>query len=185
MMMALSDEKREQVKALLATGAAKNDVAKKCKVSWATVDSISKENPDEIESFREHKRMQFVDRLWNSMDKALGLADKRIELALEASDKLDKLSDMIGDSDLDFKKAQELQNAITNLSTVPLGQISTFIGTMYDKHALMTGGKTGQIGVSGGLDNTNTDLTSMTPDERRARIDELNRRRGAGANSAS
>lgn len=141
-MMALSDEKREKVKALLATGAAKNDVAKKVGVSWATVDSISKEAPDEIESFREQKRTQFIDRLWNSMDKALGLADKRIQLALEASDKLDELSDAIGDSDLDPRKAQELQNAISNLSTVPLGQISTFIGTIYDKRALMLGEST-------------------------------------------
>lgn len=146
--MALSDEKREQVKALLATGAAKNEVARKCKISWATVDSISKENPDEIESFREQKRMQFIDRLWNSMDKALGLADKRIEIALEASDKLDAIADKIGDSELDFKQKQELQNAISNLSTVPLGQISTFIGTIYDKHALMTGGKTADVGLT-------------------------------------
>lgn len=35
--------------------------------------------------------------------------------------------------------------------------------------------------LSGGLDNTTQSLDSMTPAERRARIDELNRRRGAGA----
>lgn len=148
--MALSDEKREQVKALLATGAAKNDVAKKVGCSWATVDSISKEAPDEIESFRDDKRKQFIDRLWNSMDKALGLADKRIQLALESSDKLDELHDAIGDA-LDPKKAHELQTAINNLSTVPLGQISTFIGTIYDKHALMTNQNTANVGVNGGL----------------------------------
>lgn len=33
--------------------------------------------------------------------------------------------------------------------------------------------------------NLNTDLTQMTSDERRARIDELNRRRGNGATGAS
>ena len=146
--MALSDEKREEVKALLATGISKNDIAKRCKLSWSTVDNISKEEPDKIEKFREHKRTEFIDRLWSSMDKALGLADKRIQIAMEASDKLDELVDTIGDSDLDFKKAQELQNAISNLSTIPLGQISTFIGTIYDKHALMTGGKTADIGMT-------------------------------------
>jgi hypothetical protein len=146
--MALSDEKREQVKALLATGAAKNDVAKKSGVSWATVDSISKEEPDKIESFREHKRMQFVDRLWNSMDKALGLADKRISLAMDANQKLDDLHKAIGDSEMDPKKIFELQRAIEGISAVPLGQISTFIGTIYDKHALMTGGKTAEISLT-------------------------------------
>ncbi|UKS25033.1 hypothetical protein LOZ80_25995 [Paenibacillus sp. HWE-109] len=183
--VSIDDNTKEQIKGLLATGMAKNAVAKQIGVSWATVDKVSKEEPDNLESLREHKRTQFIDRLWNSMDLALGLADKKIQLALEASDKLDELSDAIGDSELDFKKAQELQNAITNLSTVPLGQISTFIGTMYDKHALMTGGKTGQLGVSGGLDNTTQDITGLSPDERRARIDELNRRRGNGTHSAS
>jgi len=147
MTMALSDERREEIKALLATGLSKNDIAKRCKVSWATVDTLSKQEPDKIENIREHKRTEFIDRLWNSMDKALGLADKRIQMALEASDKLDQLSDEIGDAGLDPKKAQELQNAITNLSTIPLGQISTYIGTIYDKHALMTGGKTSDVGV--------------------------------------
>jgi hypothetical protein len=146
--MALSDEKREQVKALLATGAAKNDVAKKCKISWATVDAIAKEAPDEIENIREQKRTQFIDRLWSSMDQALGLADKRIQLALDANHKLDELTEAVVDSDLDPKKAYELQKAISDISAVPLGQISTFIGTIYDKHALMTGGKTADIGLS-------------------------------------
>lgn len=36
------------------------------------------------------------------------------------------------------------------------------------------------LNIKGGLDNTSQDLTSMTPEERRARIDELNRRRGTG-----
>lgn len=147
-MMALSDEKREQVKALLATGMAKDKVAKTLKISWDTVNRISQEEPDKIEDFREIKRIQFVDRLWNSMDKALGLADKRIELALEASDKLNEMCDKISDSELDFKQKQELQNAINNLTTVPLGQISTYIGTIYDKHALMTGGKTADVGLT-------------------------------------
>lgn len=146
--MALSDEKRETVKALLATGAAKNDVAKKCKISWSTVDSISKEDPDGIANLREHKRSQFIDRLWSSMDEALKLADKRIALAIDANQKLDTLSDMVSDSDMDFKQKQELQKAIESISSVPLGQISTFIGTIYDKHALMTGGKTQDIGLT-------------------------------------
>lgn len=147
-MMALSDEKREQVKALLATGAAKNDVAKKCKVSWETVDRISKEAPDEIENLREHKRTAFIDRLWSSMDEALKLADKRISLAIDANQKLDQLSDMINDAKLHPKQVAELQHAIDSITSVPLGQISTFIGTIYDKHALMTGGKTADVGLS-------------------------------------
>ncbi|WP_051287564.1 hypothetical protein [Paenibacillus taiwanensis] len=42
-----------------------------------------------------------------------------------------------------------------------------------------------EVGLSGGLNNTTQDLSDMTPDERRARIDELNRRRGIGAPAAT
>lgn len=146
--MALSDEKREQVKALLATGLAKNDVAKRCKVSWSTVDSISKEEPDKIENFREQKRMQFVDRLWNSMDKALGLADKRIQMALDGAEKLDELTEAILDSDIDTRRAAELQQAIANVTSIPLSHISTFIGTVYDKQALMKGESTANTNMT-------------------------------------
>lgn len=111
-MMALSDEKREQVKALLATGAAKNDVAKKCKISWATVDAISKEEPDKIESLREDKKKQMIDKLWDNI---------------------------VAAQELGF---QMIAEAKTGQRDIPLGQISTYLGTLYDKRALMMGEST-------------------------------------------
>lgn len=146
--VALDDKTKEKVKALLTTGKAKNAIAKQVGVSWATVDKISKEEPDKLEKIREDKRSQFINRLWSSMDEALKLADKRIALAIDANQKLDELSEMIGDADLLPKQISELQHAIDSITSVPLGQISTFIGTIYDKHALMTGGKTQDIGLT-------------------------------------
>lgn len=105
--MALSDEKREQVKALLATGLAKNDVAKKCKISWATVDSISKQEPDKIESLREDKKKELIDKLWDNIVEA---------------------------QELGFQMIKEAKKGIRD---IPLGQISTYLGTIYDKRALM------------------------------------------------
>lgn len=105
--MALSDEKREQVKALLATGLAKNDVAKKCKISWATVDSISKQEPDKIENYREDKKKELIDKLWDNIVEA---------------------------QELGFQMIKEAKQGIRD---IPLGQISTYLGTIYDKRALM------------------------------------------------
>lgn len=144
----LTDSKIEQIKALLSAGVSKNAIANRLEVSWASVDKYSKQEPDKLESLREDKRAAFIGRLWDSMDQALGLADKRIKLAMDANNKLDDLSETIGDSEMDPKKIYELQKAIESITAVPLGQISTFIGTIYDKHALMTGGKTSEIGVS-------------------------------------
>ncbi len=39
--------------------------------------------------------------------------------------------------------------------------------------------------VTGGLNNTTQDITNLSPEERRARIDELNRRRGNGTHSSA
>ena len=119
--MALSDEKREEIKALLATGASKNEVARRCKVSWATVDSISKEAPDEIESFREKKREQFITRIWENIEDAIDLGHSMVREA------------KVGKRD------------------IPLSHISTYVGTLYDKQALMTNQNTSNIGVEGGI----------------------------------
>ena len=105
--MALSDEKREQVKALLATGLAKNDVAKKCRISWETVDRISKQEPDKIESYREDKKKELIDKLWDNIVEA---------------------------QELGFQMIKEAKQGIRD---IPLGQISTYLGTIYDKRALM------------------------------------------------
>ena len=105
--MALSDEKKETVKALLATGLSKNEVAKQCSISWSTVDSISKEEPDKIETIREDKKRQLIEKLWDNIVDAADLGHSMI-------------------------KEAKLGNR-----EIPLGQISTYLGTLYDKRALM------------------------------------------------
>lgn len=108
----LDDGKREHIKALLATGKAKNAVAREVGVSWASVDKISKESHDEIESLRDKKRIEFIDRLWETIVSAQELGVQMIEEA------------KLGERD------------------IPLGQVSTFLGTLYDKRALMLGEST-------------------------------------------
>lgn len=182
--MALSDEKREEVKALLATGISRNSVAKKLGISWATVEIISREEPDKIENYRELKRVQFIDRIWDSMDEALRLGDIKIKLAKDSAETLEILMDKLEDNgQLKPEHVVEISNSISAMGNIPLSHISTYFGTLYDKQALMQGKSTSNVGVSGGMDNTNTDITLLTPDDRRARIEELNRRRGNGANS--
>jgi transposase len=116
--IAPDDETKEMVKALLATGKAKNQVAKEVGLSWATVDKISKEDPDDLERLREHKRTEFVKKLWVNIEDAIELGHTMI---LEAKE---------------------------NKREIPLSHISTYVGTLYDKQALMTGGKTADVGVT-------------------------------------
>ena len=52
----IDDRTKEHIKQLLATGMAKNAVAKQVGVSWATVDKVSKEEKDSLESLRDQKK---------------------------------------------------------------------------------------------------------------------------------
>jgi hypothetical protein len=117
--IALDDKTKEQIKALLATGLAKNQVAIKVGVSWATVDKVSKESPDSLECLREQKRQDFIDKIWDNIEDAIELGHTMI------------------------KEAKE------NKREIPLSHISTYVGTLYDKQALMNGDPTANVG--GGL----------------------------------
>lgn len=117
--MALSDAKREQVKALLAMGKSKNEIAKEVKISWETVDRISKEEPDKIETFREQKRNETIEKIWANIEDAIELGHSMVKEAKQGK------------------------------RDIPLSHISTYVGTLYDKQALMQGDPTQN--VSGGM----------------------------------
>jgi transposase len=120
----LTDELKEQIRTHLVISDNKNEIAKNLNVSWATVDKIHKEmrdSPEEevkFEKLREDKKTEMINVIWSSMMKAASLGDRLV------------------------------QEALDNKRDIPLNHVSTYYGTMYDKHALMTGGKTADIGLS-------------------------------------
>lgn len=121
----LTDELKEQIRALLVLGDNKNDVAKKLGVSWSTVQKLEKEikdDPEEnekFESLRDKKKEQMIEKIWASLEDAAELGHSMIKEA------------QIGKRD------------------IPLNQISTYYGTLYDKMALMQGENTANIGGEG------------------------------------
>ena len=70
------------------------------------------EKTEDFVEFRMEKRKEFVEKAWETIGNALKLADRRIKNALENGEEL------------------------------PLREISTYIGTMYDKAALAAGEET-------------------------------------------
>lgn len=120
----LTDELKEQIRAHLVLGDNKNDVAKKLEVSWSTVDKISKEiqqHPEENEKFvklRENKKEQIIDEVWSGFVNGVKLGNRMIEEALEGK------------------------------REIPLNQLSTYNGTMYDKMALMKGESTNNTNMT-------------------------------------
>ena len=59
------DELRELIRADYVVMGSVNKVAKKHKVSWATVKSILSEDPDELQDQRNTKRKEFIDEAWD------------------------------------------------------------------------------------------------------------------------
>lgn len=70
------------------------------------------EKSEDFIELRKEKRAEFVERAWETIGNALELADRRIKNALVSGEEL------------------------------PLREISTYIGTMYDKAALAAGEET-------------------------------------------
>lgn len=119
----LDDELKEQIRAALVLTENKNEVAKSLGVSWSTVNKVAKEiesHPEENEKFeklREDKKEQVISMVWEGFMDGVTLGNKMIKEALEGR------------------------------RDIPLNQLSTYNGTMFDKHALMTGGKTANVGM--------------------------------------
>ena len=108
----LSDELREQIRTELAINENLREVARKFSVSTSTVSKIRDEAPDEYERLRNDKKQQLIEKLWNNIVDAAELGHSMIKEAREGK------------------------------RDIPLGQISTYLGTLYDKRALMLGEST-------------------------------------------
>ncbi|MFZ5754066.1 MAG: hypothetical protein ACOY3J_07470 [Bacillota bacterium] len=147
----VDDKTIEKIKALLATGKAKNAVARELGISWATVDKYSQENADEIEDLREQKRREFINEAWEDIKAAMFLGRQKIRLATVTLENfqqtIDKLVELLEkNEETNGKDIIELIKAISSVTSIPLSHISTYFGTLYDKQALANGEPTNNLG---------------------------------------
>jgi transposase-like protein len=119
----LSDELRENIIAALASNNNVREIARQFKVSPASVMKYRDEKPDEFEQLRTDKKTQMIDKIWSSLVDAADLGHSMI---LEAKNKE---------------------------RDIPLNQISTYYGTLYDKMALMKGESTSNTNVNGTMNH--------------------------------
>lgn len=108
----LTDELKEQIRAELVLSDNISETARKFGVSKSTVSKIRDEEPDEFEQRRTDKKAELIDKLWDNI---------------------------VAAQELGF---QMIAEARTGQRDIPLGQISTYLGTLYDKRALMLGEST-------------------------------------------
>ncbi len=146
------NETKEKALAMLATNNNIAELAKVLGIPESTLKTWRKEKEDDEEfaELRREKKAQFVNQAWNIIEDALKLGANRVKRALEHEAELDEIIDVISDDEnLSDKMKSNLINKVRTLQIQGIKDISTFIGTLYDKQALAVGDATGRQEVTG------------------------------------
>lgn len=145
-------EVKEQAFALLSSGMICSQVAKELNLPYTTVKTWEKkwenesvtENDEEVTknlvAIRNAKKEEFARNAWNIIDKANELLMRRIQRALECEDEIDSLIDEVMDADKEEMSDASKKAVLGKLRTIKvedMREITTVIGTIYDKQALV------------------------------------------------
>lgn len=113
----------------------------------STVSKVVEENKEK-EEFRqlcEKKKKDFAQKASDIIDKGLALLERRLNTALEHEEELNALIENIYTSSKEEISQKEKRTLITKIKALQLqklGDITTAIGTLYDKRALARGEST-------------------------------------------
>ena len=116
-------------------------------------------NADKFEELRTQTEKAFAQKTTEIIDKSLLLLNRRIDRAIEHEEDLDAFIDEMWDMDEDemsFKEKDKLVNKIKTLQLQNIKDLTTAIGTLYDKRALSQGDLTQNVGFA-----TNFDLDKL------------------------
>jgi hypothetical protein len=127
-----------------------NETARELGLAVSTVKGIVDKNinKEEFEKLRTQKKEEFADKASTIIDKGLELIDRRLSMALDKQDELDKLIDEIevcDDEEMSYQHKISAINLIRETQIQKIKDITTAIGTLYDKRALARGETTQNI----------------------------------------
>lgn len=119
-----------------------SETARQLNMPESTVRKIVDDNKDKEEFARlcEEKRDEFVEKADKIIYKATQLLERRLDTALESQDELDEIiQEIYNDEDLKDQQKRSLATRVSRLQLNALNEITTALGTMYDKRALAKG----------------------------------------------
>lgn len=150
-----TDEQKEQALAMLTTMSFKA-VSKSLKIPENTLrdwkNNAEKINPEFVK-LRNKKKEEFVEKAWNIIGKANLLIEKKLDRALSAEEDIKNIVEKAKDSEsLEKDDIANLIKNIHKLGIENIGQVSTVIGTLYDKQALINKEATSCIGADASLE---------------------------------
>ena len=129
-----------------------SETARALGMAVTTVEKIVKTNKDKPEFVKlcDEKKKGFADKATAIIDKGLKLIDMRLSTALDKQYELDRLIDEISNSDeeeISYKQKVSAISLIQEAQIQKIKDISTMIGTLYDKRALAKGESTNNTKV--------------------------------------
>lgn len=124
-----------------------SETARQLNMPESTVEKIYKDNKDKEEFVKlcVEKKEEFVEKADRIINKATELLEKRLDTALESQDELEEIIDKIWEMDKkDYNETQKraIVNKISKMQLNNLSEITTALGTIYDKRALAKGEST-------------------------------------------
>lgn len=145
-----TDEQKEQALAMLTTMSFKA-VSKSLKIPENTLrdwkNNAEKINPEFVK-LRNKKKEEFVEKSWSIIEKANKLIEKKLDRALSAEEDIENIVKKAKNSEnLEKDDIANLIKNIHKLGIENIGQVSTVIGTLYDKQALINKEATTRLGA--------------------------------------
>lgn len=122
-----------------------NATAKELGISDTTVKTIIEKHKEEFGKVKEQKKEEFSTKANIIIDKQLELLNRRVDNALINEDELDEIIMMVWEQDkkeLSETQKKAIVNKISKMQLHSLSEITTSLGTLYDKMRLSKGEST-------------------------------------------
>ena len=122
-----------------------NATAKELGISDTTVKTIIEKHKEEFGKVKEQKKEEFSTKANIIIDKQLELLNRRVDNALINEDELDEIIMMVWEQDkkeLNETQKKAIVNKISKMQLHSLSEITTSLGTLYDKMRLAKGEST-------------------------------------------
>lgn len=119
--------------------------AKECGVSDKTVKKVIAEHSEEFPKVSEQKKEEFYDKASQIIDKSLELIEARIDKARLNELELEEIIQMVWEQDkkeLNETQKKTIVNKISKMQLNNLSELTTAMGTLFDKMRLAKGEST-------------------------------------------
>jgi len=153
-----TDETKELARARVAAGESLSKVARDMGIAKSTLHSwLTQADRDGYQEARESRKQKFINKAWESIENALIFGNQKIKVATIAqenfNDTIERFIELLEEAQQRKEiSALEISNVVTALASlmkIPLKDVSTYIGTLYDKIALASGDVTTRGEVKG------------------------------------